>query len=432
MARDQTDSTTRLIGAERGCAKSRSHARRFGVCTGLARPALLVGVVVTVVMGQCPGFMTEESGAAPLTPEDGSSVTAGIPAGGPSWTSSDNGLVPAVPPSAGPDRFLDDIVANQLGPGWVAGDGCYSTALPGGREAFVFSDTLIGKARHDGAASVTGVTHSSELVGRLPHLLSDFAGTFRSPAATMIPDSLTKSDSWQLGATYASGGHQLIFVNEFDVPAGGQFGTFAGHSGIAVMRTPASGRPTLKSIVTLPTDSDTQWGNALLRSGGFLYVYGSDIDPTTHTIVGMKVARVASATSLQASRWTYWDGAGWVPSESSAAAVPTLNQLTGVTPNPSGRGFVAVSVPGTIETDDAIDLSYAIAPQGPWSAPAPVYRIPQIRQYRGEFAYMATFHPELSSHSVLVVSYSTNSTRGLVAVGRNVHTYQPHFVLLRG
>lgn len=49
---------------------------------------------------------------------------------------------------------------------------------------------------------------------------------------------------------------------------------------------------------------------------------------------------------------------------------------------------------------------------GPWSAPAPVYTIPQITQYTDEIAYIPTFHPELSGAGGMVISYNINTTSG--------------------
>lgn len=355
----------------------------------------------------------------------------GTPLVGPSWASANGSLEPAIPPSAVPDQFLNGIFSDELGPGWIAGDAAYSTTLPDGRVAFVFADTLIGTAQPNGAGAITGLAHSSELVGYLPHLATDYAGTYYSPA-TLIPDTLDGADTWQMAATYVAGGKQLIFVNEFEPVPGGEFDTFVGQSGVAVMSVPAGGLPSLSSVIPLPTDPDTQWGNALMQSSGYMYVYGSDINPTTHAVLGMKVACVPAGQTLDTNSWDYWNGSAWVGGESNAVAVPTVYQLTGVTPDPDGNGFLAVSVPGGVETDNTIDLSYASSPAGPWTAPQPIYTIPQISQYKGEVAYMPTFHPELSSSDVLVVSYSINTTLGLFATGQDVRSYQPQFLLLSG
>jgi hypothetical protein len=338
---------------------------------------------------------------------------------------------PAATPSAAPDNSLNGFVADELGPGWVGGDASYSTKLSDGREAFVFSDTLIGSAQSNGAATLTGMIHSSELVGNLPYLQSDYAGSYSAPQ-TLIPDTINNSDTWQVADTISEGPNQLIFVNQFEQVPGSMFDAYAGTSGIAVMSVPTDGMPTLISVTLVPSDPNTQWGNAVMKSGGYTYIYGSDINQSTDTIEGMKIARVIDGQVLDTAAWDYWNGSTWVTGESNAVAVPSIDQLTGVMANPGGAGYIAVSVPGSVYTDKTVDFSYACSPEGPWTTPQPVYTIPQIAEYPNEVAYMATFHPELSVNGDLVVTYNIDTTDGLPALEQNVHKYQPQFVDVTG
>ena len=108
----------------------------------------------------------------------------------------------------------------------------------------------------------------------------------------------------------------------------------------------------------------------------------------------------------------------------------TVTVLTGVAPQPSGNGYMAVSIPGWAGGDTSVDLSYACSPAGPWSAPAPVYTIPQVTQYQNELAYIPTFHPELSGAGGMVISYNIDNTGDLAALEQDVHEYQPQFIAL--
>ena len=333
---------------------------------------------------------------------------------------------PATPPTVSPDWALDGLFYSQYGPGWVAGDATYSTALPGHREAFDFSDTLIGTAFPDGSASVTGVAPNSELIGQPPSLQSDYGGSFLAPKA-LIPDR-RRADRWEVAATLVEHGRQLVFVNEF-VP-GNPFGRFTGRSGVAVLTVPAAGLPRLRKVVPLPTGRQAQWGNAVTRVGGYRYVYGIDGNTATGAFYGMKVARVPVGRTADPAAWRYWDGRRWRAGERHAARLSTTEALTGVTTQPGRPGLVAVSIPSGVRRDGTVDLSYACSPTGPWSRPVPVYSIPQVRQYPGETAYIATFHPELSSGGRLVVSYDVDNTQGLSVVAGDVHLYQPQFLLV--
>ena len=145
----------------------------------------------------------------------------------------------------------------------------------------------------------------------------------------------------------------------------------------------------------------------------------------------MKVARVPLGDSLDSSAWQYWNGAQWVSGESNAVSDQTITVLTGVTPQQDGTGYEAVSIPGWQGGDTSVDLAYSCSPTGPWTAPTAVYTIPQVTQYPDEIAYIATFHPDLSSPGRLVVSYDINSTDGLSALEQDVHQYQPQFLQLK-
>jgi hypothetical protein len=333
---------------------------------------------------------------------------------------------PTLGPTATADSGLDGVFANETGPGWLGGDMAYSTKLPNGQESFVFSDTLIGTAQSSGFSSLTGIPRSSELVGVLPNLNTDISGTYGSPSS-VIPDA-NGNDHWWTTSTYVEHGDQLVYVNEF-APASGGLDRFTGRSGIAVLSVPNGGMPSFSSITPLPTDPDTQWGNAVVQDASYTYVYGLDSDPTVGTFYGMKVARVPIGHSLQSSDWTYWNGSQWMSGEANAVAINTGAQVTGVVAQAGGSGYVAVSIPGGVYHASSVALSYACSPTGPWSIPQVVYSIPQITQYPNEFAYSPTFHTELTGQGGLVVSYCINSTNS-VAVMQNVHQYQPQFLLL--
>jgi hypothetical protein len=349
-----------------------------------------------------------------------------------SWTAGPGELQPADPPQAVADPTLNNVIAQQLGPGWIGGDSSYSTELPDGRDAFVFADSFIGTATPAHVPTFTGLIHSSELVGKFPNLESDYGGTYSAPEA-LIPDTFDPAGIWEPLATYVLHGSQMIFTSEYKGPPGILSLRYTGRTGIAEMAIQPGGLPQLSSVTLLPDDPVTTWGSATLVSGGYRYVYGAVIDGLHHSTTGMKVARVPVDQSLDVGLWTYWNGSQWQNQESDAVTVKTENDLTGVIANPNGSGFIAVSVPWGVFADTTVDLSYASSPQGPWTTPQSVYTIPEIHEYAGEGAYFPTFHPELSaSPDQLVVSYNIDTDKGYTVLNQDIRSYQPRFLVITG
>jgi len=395
-------------------------------------PWLIILAVAAVCVCGVGASIALEAGSSPRRASAPPEHIASSSVDASSWASGSEGLEPAVPASAAPDQSLDNVFSQQLGPGWIGGDSTYSTRLQDGREAFVFADTFIGTAQADGAPSFTGMAHSTELVGALPNLVSDYAGTFAIPLP-LIPDTYDPAAIWEPLATYTQGDEQMIVVNEYKGPKGILTMHYTGRSGIAVMSVAANGLPKLSSITLLPTDPSITWGSAVVEGGGYLYLYGADISGVRDAVTGMEVARVPVGESLDISRWAYWTGSRWIPNESNAKVVHTVNDLTGVTRDPDGKGYIGVSVPWGVFKDRTVDLSYSRSPEGPWTAPQPVYSIPEVFQYGGEMAYFPTFHPELSSTpNQLVVSYDLDTDRGLPVLKQNIHSYQPRFITITG
>jgi hypothetical protein len=213
-------------------------------------------------------------------------------------------------------------------------------------------------------------------------------------------------------------------------PQSGPFDRFAGRSGIAVLSSRPGGSPLAQSIIGLAGGRRTQWGNAVTHDASFTYIYGAVTNAPNGGYSGMKLARSPHGHSLNTHGWQYWEGSQWEAGEVRAVVIPTRNELTGVIPQEGHDGYEAVSIPATGTTDTTIDISYACAPQGPWSRPVPVYSIPQVKRFHHELAYIPTFHPDLSPSDVVVISYNIDTTDGLSATLHDVHTYQPRFLQL--
>ena len=159
---------------------------------------------------------------------------------------------------------MDALFSDQDGPGWIGGDASYSTALPNGQEAFTFSDTLIGTAQPNGEASLTGLPHSSQLTGTMSTWQPTSAAP--TPPQTLIPDG-SGNDSWQPGHIWKGALSRFASMSSSSLRQ--LVRRLHGPSlGIASFSL-SSGQPTFTSVTLIPTDANTQWGNAVTQSGGY-------------------------------------------------------------------------------------------------------------------------------------------------------------------
>jgi hypothetical protein len=399
-------------------------------------PQIVVGVVIVIVLVAFGlGYLLGGHAAGPYTTGNiasgdltgSATVRANTTANGGSSVQFGLSTVDCVPtslPGLTVDTAMTNAIADQFGPGWIGADSSYSTKLPDGQVAFAFSDTILGTTNSSGVASLTGFIHSSELVGTPPNFKQVLGGTASAPA-TLITDTNTGVVEWEVAGTYVENNQQLIFVNEFNTAAGGLGDTYSGNSGIAVMDLPANGLPTYTSVMPIPSDSATQWGNGVMTDSKYHYIYGESGS-------GMKLARIPIGDTLTVSDWQYWDNttSSWSSKEADATVMSTTYPLTGVS-LASGGGYMALSTGNSVYNDNHVYISYSCTPEGPWSVPVAIYTIPEIAEYPNEIAYMSQFHPELNDTNGMVVSYNVDTLNSLADLATNIHQYQPRFLYLK-
>jgi hypothetical protein len=69
----------------------------------------------------------------------------------------------------------------------------------------------------------------------------------------------------------------------------------------------------------------------------------------------------------------------------------------------------------------------ASRPEGPWSKPMPVYRVPEVDRNRAYFTYAAKGHVQLSRSGQLLISYVVNS-HDFGAMCKDAAIYRPRFI----
>src|SRR3954447_26146129 len=155
---------------------------------------------------------------------------------------------------------------------WSGGDQAATVALPDGRVLWLFGDTVRGARLPDGSRAMgSAFVHNSALV--------QTGGCLRAlpAAAELIPNRPDGQWYWPLTGVVV--GHRLVVLCA-RVTGTGTGGFDFRTTGVdAAVFDLSSGLPRLTGMVPTPSsytpETGFQLGQAVVRDGGWLYVYGS-------------------------------------------------------------------------------------------------------------------------------------------------------------
>lgn len=257
-----------------------------------------------------------------------------------------------------------DIKATDLGIMWDDGQGKVLTAF-----GDTFGNAWTGPG---GGAPPNGNWRSNVLVRSSDRDLADgmlFESAPQSPqgiAKQLIPSKKINGDEMTTIPTAAISVGKRQYLGFMSVKQWGAPGYWdTNYAGIAYSDDDGENW----------TVSDTRWENtaagddpfqmqAYVRSGGFVYVFGTQNGRNGPA----SLARVPANKLLVASAYRYWDGHGW--SKDEADAVPILDAPVSelsVQYDAFSKRFLLMTLSG-----EDIVLRTAKDPQGPWSAPQTV------------------------------------------------------------
>ncbi|WP_405062910.1 DUF4185 domain-containing protein [Kribbella sp. NBC_01505] len=318
-------------------------------------------------------------------------------------------------PHAAPESLLNAY--SNTGKGWTGADSTYSVALPGGRTAWIFSDTFLGPVNPDGSRpTTTPFLNNSFVVQQGQTLKTVTGGTASNPTALVPPPA--NGWYWFGAAQTSDAGRKLdVVALRFEKTGSGQWDW---HWAANYLARFDSRTYKLLSLTPLPSKANVQWSGWLQRDGGFTYIYGvEDLGASKY----QHVARVRG-DDLTAKSWEYWTGSGWSADESAS-----VRTLEGVANEHSvtkwSDGYLLVTH-DTKELFSRRVLGYfGCSPTGPFVKPVELYQTPETGG--NHITYNSHEHPDLRSGSKLLVSYNVNS---LVSdeLYADVSIYRPRFV----
>lgn len=346
--------------------------------------------------------------------------------------------------------------------GWTGGDAMYSLDIGAGRALWLFADTWIGKVehgRHVDARLVnnTLAMHALPVAGQPPR-----PDTLRfrwgsepgvaPPKAWIWPATqsgdIAHDSEWYwvadaILAPSATGTPRLlIFLWRIERnPGHGVFSFRSAGGNLAVVDNPQDDwdRWTIRQLEIPHAIGDRaakesgkrslSWGSEvlLMNSGANesdLYIYG------TRESGQVVLARVAATKATDFESWQFRTAGGWSSDLNQASAI-AANVTTEFSVNPIERdGHTQwVMIHSEPLFGPHVMLRVAPVPEGPWSKPRPIFRVPELARNKDYFTYAAKAHPELSRPSELLITYVVNSFDFAAGVA-DAEIYRPRFIRL--
>jgi hypothetical protein len=306
---------------------------------------------------------------------------------------------------------------------WSGADSTYSAALPGDRELWSFSDTLIGNVNPDGSRPAdTPFVNNSFVVTHQGAFRTVINGTADAPQSVAAP---ADPNAWYWsGDPTVSGNYLEVPYMQFHRTGTGSF-DFAWQKNVLARFD--SSTLQLVDVTDLPSASGVEWGSYNERDGAFTYVYGvEDLGADKY----LHIARVRGSDLR--GQWQYFTGTGWSDNEADSARV-----LDGVSNEYSvtrmGTGYVLITQDTTELFSTHVVAYFSCSPTGPFAGKTTVYTTPETGaagSYGNPnvFTYNPHAHPEVSSGNKLLISYNVNSF-DINDVFADVSIYRPRFVV---
>ncbi len=267
---------------------------------------------------------------------------------------------------------------------WQGGDGATPAALPGGKVAWIFGDTLYGNVGADGSLNPGwGMAHGSMLI-QTGDCFDPFYSAASSTPTSLVPQPPAGELRWPGSGWVSRDGTRLhLTVSRVRLDPTAAFGFTSEYGEIATFDYPSL---TLRSIERMPSPSDasaSNWGSAF-DDGGYAYLYA------THGF-SHYAARVPDDASDPATGagWEYWTGSAWSSSPSAAGAMDaTRSPLAGIIVSWTASGYVMTAKSAGNFSQDVSAWTSA-SPAGPWTplgAVADLSYLPAGRTYGGHAA----------------------------------------------
>ncbi|SBT52933.1 fibronectin type III domain-containing protein [Micromonospora auratinigra] len=304
---------------------------------------------------------------------------------------------------------------------WSGADSTASVALPDGRVAWLFSDTMLGTVNADFSRPRTSpMINNSAVVQDGAALTSTVHGGTTAAPQSLIPSGVAGEWYWVADAT-VEGGSVRALVNRYKRTGTGSLDVALTGTALATLALPGL---TPTAVTELPLGNTVAWGAAVLEDGPWTYVYGSEYVAADNQRFA-RLARVPAGGL--AGAWQFWTGTGWSGALTDSARLPLSGVGTAFGVQRVGDQYVIVTVQGNVTFGSQVVAYTAAAPTGPFSGPVDLFTAGEPAARQGVIVYDARLHPELAQPGKLLVSYNVHSLNA-DDLYTDARIYRPRFV----
>jgi hypothetical protein len=322
-------------------------------------------------------------------------------------------------PIATADAFTN--VFGSLSPsGWLGGDGTASVALPNGRIAWLFSDTITGTT----ATGAVTWTHNSLVItgpAGKPRVI-------RGPLPSRPDGSYFWLESGRLNAS------QVWVPAMHMVNTGtGLYDFRCNDTWLAKINLSNWTLASLRALPNTQTTLGTTWGVGLFDYAGATYIYG--IEGTGSGLASASYLHIARVPLGRLdSPWSFYTGRGWSPNPKASARVyvngpgSSLSEALSLI-NRGNTGVRLISQQSMFGSQ--IHSWRSPGPVGPFTDQKTIYdtqRVWNTAHWKNTYTYNALAHPEQAGNGTILFSFNVNVFANMNA--SLAPAYRPRFFRL--
>lgn len=337
--------------------------------------------------------------------------------------------MPLATGAAEPAPDLDARFASS--DGWLGADGIYAVALPGGRTAWIFSDTWTGVLKDGRRTQPRMLNNSVAITEGTGQARFYYPTNAAGKAAALFTPPDGRGWYWPVAPIFDSGVLHLFAWRIEKSGGGGAFGFKAFGTAHTEIDNP-SAEPTAWRQrwrdVPAPQTRPLFWGSCALARDGQTYLYGYTENGEKGLAFQryMILARAPAGKLSDFTSWRFYAKGEWLEDAAQAETLcPSVASEYTVTYVPSRQRFLLVT--HDMFLSPKIVTRTAENPWGPWSEKREVYTCPEASRERGVFCYAAKHQPVYSDDKTVVISYAANGHE-MSTVLNDPSLYVPRFI----